>query len=467
MQDRMQPPHMHGLPRPTHEMERFQQHQFQNQWQSQLAWIQGQLDAMPNDIVGKIDAKVENIRGDTNMNLDRIARRLEAIELQLASLSQQRQQCMTCGNALLHAQGQMAAAAAAAAAAAGPQIKMQNMNGARLGGARRATKREPKQPRQAPATRVVARPARPRTQPTSIDADSTIFMWSDGTQHYVPENWKFPQTTCLDMWDLWFHGDEAEDGSRVGPYRKIRGVDILEPYSKRGLYVARRVMKFLVDTAISKGFAASEEAIAELQETDLRNVYRQTFEHMASNAELYLSKRVDSEKWATASYMVVYDALEKGRRAEKHEFTFTWSDGSLRLTPENWRLPTANCSAMWQLWFRGDPAAGIGPFRHLKEGDVENRQDLYRARTAMNKLVELAVEQGIVTSPDDLTALTDAELETAFELAFDDFALHDLDNPKGGAVPQDMSVRQFYECLRKRKRSTEADMKVDIKTVTL
>ncbi|KAF0697141.1 Aste57867_12135 [Aphanomyces stellatus] len=49
---------------------------------------------------------------------------------------------------------------------------------------------------------------------------------------------------------------------------------------------------------------------------------------------------------------------------------FTWSDGSMRRAPETWRFPSTTCSVLWQLWFHGDPAAGICPFRLLTGSDV-------------------------------------------------------------------------------------------------
>ncbi|RHY25662.1 hypothetical protein DYB32_008171 [Aphanomyces invadans] len=250
------------------------------------------------------------------------------------------------------------------------------------------------------------------------------------------------------MWELWFRGDSV---SQLCPFRHLLGADLTDPNSKRSMYVARRVMKVLIDLAISKGIAPTEDALADV--ADLRAVYHQCFEIMSQHPTL-LSKPLDAEKWSSCSYMTVYDALQKGRRTNQHELTFTWSDGSLHLTPEGYRLPATNCSVMWQLWFRGDSAAGIGPFRYLKESDVDNRQDLYRARKAMNMLVEVAIEQGIVTSQDDLMALSDEELETAFELAFDDYALQTHGDDKG-PTPQDMSVRRLYESLQKRKRQAE------------
>ncbi|RHY82692.1 hypothetical protein DYB37_012368 [Aphanomyces astaci] len=271
------------------------------------------------------------------------------------------------------------------------------------------------------------------------------FEWTCGDQHPVPEDWKFPQSTCLAMWELWFHGDLS---SQLCPFRHLLGADLTDPNSKRSMYVARRVIKVLIDLAISKGVAANEDALAD--HSDLRSVYHQCFETMSQHPTL-LSKPLDVDKWSTCSYMTVYDALQKGRRTNLHELTFTWADGTLHLTPEGYRLPATNCSAMWQMWFRGDAAAGIGPFRYLKESDVDNRQDLYRARKAMNMLVEVAIEQGVVTSQDDLMALSDEELETAFELAFDDYTLQTHGDDKG-PTPQDMSVRRLYESLQKRKR---------------
>ncbi|RQM30679.1 hypothetical protein B5M09_002113 [Aphanomyces astaci] len=106
---------------------------------------------------------------------------------------------------------------------------------------------------------------------------------------------------------------------------------------------------------------------------------------------------------------------------------FHWSDGTRRHAPEAWEFPSTTCRAMWQLWFLGDSAVGIGPFRHLSSWDIErfakdttSRKQLSRARTVMNKLVDIAVDQSLVSSADDLEgAVSAAGLDAVFDRAFE------------------------------------------------
>ncbi|KAF0697146.1 Aste57867_12140 [Aphanomyces stellatus] len=115
--------------------------------------------------------------------------------------------------------------------------------------------------------------------------------------------------------------------------------------------------------------------------------------------------------------------------------TFTWSDGTVRHAPEAWEFPSTNCKTMWHHWFRGDDAHGVGPFRHLTSYDIEryardktSRKQLSRARTVMNKLVELALEHAIVARADDLDAMPRDALDAVFDQAFDVLMNH---NPNG------------------------------------
>ncbi|KAG9410122.1 hypothetical protein AC1031_018155 [Aphanomyces cochlioides] len=150
---------------------------------------------------------------------------------------------------------------------------------------------------------------------------------------------------------------------------------------------------------------------------------------------------------------------------------FTWSDGSERHAPEAWEFPSTNCKTMWRLWFHGDANHSIGPFRHLKSRDIErfakdktSRKQLSRARTVMNKLLEIALENSWIETVDELDGKSEDDLDAIFDQAFDVLLHH---NPDGnlagdGKLRADRATSYTYSSVhtfmvptsRKRKHST-------------
>ena len=93
---------------------------------------------------------------------------------------------------------------------------------------------------------------------------------------------------------------------------------------------------------------------------------------------------------AVSSVLEVLDvplnATENGTRrgdprrvSEDHPRYFMWG-GKLRQAPEDFAFPSVPVSEAWRLWFEGNPAQGIVPYRFLKPSDVpkcqrKNRSD--------------------------------------------------------------------------------------------
>ncbi|KAF0697149.1 Aste57867_12143 [Aphanomyces stellatus] len=75
---------------------------------------------------------------------------------------------------------------------------------------------------------------------------------------------------------------------------------------------------------------------------------------------------------------------------------FQWGDGTQRAAPESWHFPTTSCRTMWSLWFLGDDAAGIGPYRHLIPEDLaflSSKLQFAKAKRLMETLEAIVVEQ--------------------------------------------------------------------------
>jgi hypothetical protein len=76
--------------------------------------------------------------------------------------------------------------------------------------------------------------------------------------------------------------------------------------------------------------------------------------------------------------------------------TFCWG-GKLHPIPEDFTLPTMNTKALWDLWFFGDQASGIRPYKWFRKSDFVKSSDqtkLTKARSMIAQVIKYAVEQG-------------------------------------------------------------------------
>ncbi|RHY38481.1 hypothetical protein DYB38_013921, partial [Aphanomyces astaci] len=112
---------------------------------------------------------------------------------------------------------------------------------------------------------------------------------------------------------------------------------------------------------------------------------------------------------------------------------FAWTDGSLHRAPEDWVFPITNCRSLWELWYVGDHAHGIGPYRTLTKDDIKHHYVLKtrgKAAAVVQKVIDTAVDHGIVASADRIPALPKDECLAVFEQAFAfamDAKLHTID----------------------------------------
>ncbi|RHY87721.1 hypothetical protein DYB35_002374 [Aphanomyces astaci] len=100
---------------------------------------------------------------------------------------------------------------------------------------------------------------------------------------------------------------------------------------------------------------------------------------------------------------------------------FAWTDGSLHRAPEDWVFPITNCRSLWELWYVGDHAHGIGPYRTLTKDDIKHHYVLKtrgKAAAVVQKVIDTAVDHGIVASADHIPALPKDECLAVFEQAF-------------------------------------------------
>ncbi|CAK4073199.1 unnamed protein product [Aphanomyces euteiches] len=98
---------------------------------------------------------------------------------------------------------------------------------------------------------------------------------------------------------------------------------------------------------------------------------------------------------------------------------FTWSDGSKQFAPQGWLLPTTSSRTMWELWFAGDNT--VGPFQHLTAKDLEDatsKVNLSCARGVMVTLIQIALDQNLVASPEAISLMSSTERAQLFDQVF-------------------------------------------------
>jgi hypothetical protein len=102
---------------------------------------------------------------------------------------------------------------------------------------------------------------------------------------------------------------------------------------------------------------------------------------------------------------------------------FTWSDGHVRLLPEDFKFPNCTVREIWSLWWHGNPDAEYAPFRFLKVSDIpqaEPMQILSRARIVVNDILKLAqFPDGTSAATADVTAMSAEAASALFESGYD------------------------------------------------
>ncbi|KAF0697162.1 Aste57867_12156 [Aphanomyces stellatus] len=105
-----------------------------------------------------------------------------------------------------------------------------------------------------------------------------------------------------------------------------------------------------------------------------------------------------------------------------HRPAFKWSDGTTHAAPEDWVFPITTCRVLWELWYHGDMTTKIGPYRLLEKTDIKHHYVLKtrgKAAAVVQKIIDTAVDRGVVTSAAAIDALPHAACMAVFEQAFD------------------------------------------------
>jgi hypothetical protein len=106
------------------------------------------------------------------------------------------------------------------------------------------------------------------------DAMWVTYCWSDGSEHMVPETYRFPaNVSAHQLHSSWFYGKEVSDGACMRPLRLLGRRDLKVPGDIVNLSRARKVMELIeshmeaTDTGCSN---ALKKVLDEIQYTHPR-----------------------------------------------------------------------------------------------------------------------------------------------------------------------------------------------------
>jgi hypothetical protein len=137
-----------------------------------------------------------------------------------------------------------------------------------------------------------------------------------------------------------------------------------------------------------------------------------------------------------------------------------WS-GAYHMVPEGFRFPSRNVHVkiLWDLWWSGNRAENIGPYKNLASRDVADENDktyLSRARRVVTAVVEEA-ERLNITTEQSIRKMNERERDKVFETAFYSLltrlyppgtTAEDLDKKRVG----DLSYLSIYPSIPKRQK---------------
>ncbi|CAK4659933.1 hypothetical protein LEN26_000718 [Aphanomyces euteiches] len=162
-----------------------------------------------------------------------------------------------------------------------------------------------------------------------------------------------------------------------------------------------------------------------------------------------------------SSSPLVSKKIHKTNQDRDNDFAFfEWSDGTMRLAPQDWHFPKVSCRSMWRFWFRGDSTRRICPFRRLTSRDLAThttRRAKFWAKHVMEKLIQLAISHGAATSVESIEASSDSALMCIFDTAFEAFLQSIPRSTKRPPSHLSTCFAVFYTLHRKKKPTMAHD----------
>jgi hypothetical protein len=182
--------------------------------------------------------------------------------------------------------------------------------------------------------------------------------------------------------------------------------------------------QMLENFAINGAIPITRDQVSELLSGLQANLIQQMERHAAT--------------WQARAASVVDPAPISGTNAQVLYSTWCWG-GGIHLVPEGWRFPRCATNLLWDLWWSGNPAEKICPYRMIKPCDLCAADGvlLSKAKKVMNALLDYAgktriqVAQMCLHDRDELFASSFVGL---FAAATNHMVLEEFDKRRVGSL---------------------------------
>eukprot|EP00602_Paraphysomonas_sp_CaronLab_P013122 CAMPEP_0185042226 /NCGR_PEP_ID=MMETSP1103-20130426/42225_1 /TAXON_ID=36769 /ORGANISM="Paraphysomonas bandaiensis, Strain Caron Lab Isolate" /LENGTH=523 /DNA_ID=CAMNT_0027582255 /DNA_START=1070 /DNA_END=2638 /DNA_ORIENTATION=+ len=105
------------------------------------------------------------------------------------------------------------------------------------------------------------------------DIDGMTYPWGGGI-HPVPEGFRFPVGNVRTLWDLWWDGQQAQG---IGPYKYIKGVDLVNRKDKCNLTKFSKIMEALTATASTLGLIGPTRRISGMTVSERDDLFGKSY----------------------------------------------------------------------------------------------------------------------------------------------------------------------------------------------
>ena len=130
---------------------------------------------------------------------------------------------------------------------------------------------------------------------------------------------------------------------------------------------------------------------------------------------------------------------------------WTWKE-AMHPVPEDWRFPSTDMKATWNLWYFGHVQDRIRPLRHLKKLDLQTDNDIAlwsKTKGVVAEIVELIVRAGEVRSAADVKGMSAEQSSAEFDRAIGQL----MEKVREGSTRQrgrwmEMSVPTLYNRIK-------------------
>ena len=125
--------------------------------------------------------------------------------------------------------------------------------------------------------------------------------------------------------------------------------------------------------------------------------------------------------------------------------SWTWG-GRIHPVPHDFKFPNCSVPTTWNLWFFGNSAERISPFRQFKNFDMQTKRDksyLSRSRSIMKLLCGIAIRDGKIANLEALQRSDRSSSSTIFQYCFEIMMGESLRHREGRRISE-LSLSAVY-----------------------